>query len=1183
MPSVRKHKLARIFDDIFEESELGNIAMAEERDCKRKSDNSDSRAGATLHHRQWKRRKANIQSSSIPSDLYHTSVAHGVQGDEHHCDSCGDQSRLYCIQCSSQRTSSTACTVQATSCPYEMCTPAATVPLHSVPLNNSNLERYALLMEKLRADARNVLVPMGNRNVLMPIVHRDALLDAEDDTDYLDDYLAESPHDMLMNNDTIVEPGLDQMVIQGTETFKTDYSALMTKFITRFKANLGPEAAYVEPFHLELKEDSTWFSSAKHQLAPRQVTRAKESAIDKFIDKALASDLIEESQASSWSQPHLTPKNNGDWRFCVDYRYLNENSKSLGWPLPNIRQMLERIGACKPKFFAVLDLTQGYYQTSISVESRPLTAFRTSKGLYQWKRLPMGLKGAPSYFQHAMQSKVLGGLLQSICEVYLDDIIVYAQTEQELLQNLKQVFARLEQYNITLNPAKVRVGLTSVEYVGHKIDNEGLSFSDEKREDVWKTPLPMTKRPLKQFLGLCVQFKDHVRNYSTLVAPLHSLLPSYSKKDANQQVLWTEETRKAFADTQKAVNECPKIFFQDPNAPVYLHTDASNYGIGGYLFQIIDGKETPIMFLSKGLNKTERKWSVYEKEGYAIFYSFMKMEHLLRDSKFLLRTDHQNLTFINTDLRDKVKRWKLAIQHFDFDVEHIKGELNIEADGFSRLIENTDGEPREFVVQNTINALRTVRPEMERLPTAIYHKIKQFHNATIGHHGVERTLKKIQESDMTWERMRKDVKKFIENCPCCQKMSALKPLIHTRPFTLASYSPFDRICVDTIGPLPKDVDSDSEYILVIVDAFSRFVKLYSVKDTSAKAALNSLIDWVGMFGIPSEMVSDNGTQFANELIECFLATIGTTNAKIHAYSKEENGMVERANKEVNRHLRTLVYNRKVKNKWATYLPLAQRIMNASVHYTLGVSPAQLVFGNAVRLDRNLLPTAPLLHSDKANVYLESLLDAQREIVQIELRNQIETDQFYIATRGGNHPITEFPINSYVLVNYESNDHRPPSKLHTFLRGPLRIVNRNGPIYTLENLVKNKLEDFHIKLLHPFKFDAALVDPMEVAQHDEDHFGIVDVLNHRFTSERQNRQDLEFLIQFEDDPTPIWQPWSADIRDNEQIHAYLNRTHMRKFIPIKYTYPRDHPLYEKPEPRRASSPQIRKKRRKFGKY
>ena len=476
--------------------------------------------------------------------------------------------------------------------------------------------------------------------------------------------------------------------------------------------------------------------------------------------------------------------------------------------------------------------------------------------------------------------------------------------------------------------------------------------------------------------------------------------------------------------------------------------------------------------------------------------------------------------------------------------------------------------------------MRQRLPEVERLPVEVYTRIQQFHSAAVDHHGVEKTLQKLKDADLVWEGMRADVKRFIERCPCCQKMSVLKPLIHTQPFTLASYSPFDRICVDTIGPLPIDNDSGMEYILVIIDAFSRFVKLYAIKDTTARSALQGLIDWVGMFGIPTEMVSDNGTQFANELIEHFLGTLGTTNAKIQAYSKEENGLVERANKEVNRHLRTLVYNKKVKSKWSTYLPLVQRIMNASVHNTLGVSPAQIVFGNAVRLDSNLLPTRPIMHSSKVHEYLEGLLETQKDIMQIALRNQMESDQFHIATRGGKKGITEFPINSYVLVNYEGNEHRPPSKLHTFLRGPLRIVNRNGPIYTLENLVKNKLEDFHIKLLHPFEFDAALVDPQEVAQHDEDQFGIVRVLNHRFSSRRQSRQDLEFLVEFEDSTTPIWQPWSADIRENEQIHAHLAKNQMRKFIPIKYTYPRDHPEYEKPSREVITR---RKKRRKFGTY
>jgi hypothetical protein len=210
--------------------------------------------------------------------------------------------------------------------------------------------------------------------------------------------------------------------------------------------------------------------------------------------------------------------------------------------------------------------------------------------------------------------------------------------------------------------------------------------------------------------------------------------------------------------------------------------------------------------------------------------------------------------------------------------------------------------------------------------------------------------------------------------------------------------------------------------------------------------------------------------------------------------------------------------------------------------------------------------------------------AQQEIIEIALRNQSDRDQFHIAKNGGKD-ITEFPINSYVLVNYEGDGHKPPSKLHTFLRGPLRIVNRSGPIYTLQNLVTNKLEDFHVKLLHPFKFDTTEVNPTEVAQHDEDYFEIDAVEQHRFLSNKRRRSDLEFLIRFQGDQQPVWQPWSIDIGKSEKIHTYLQDNNMRKYIPQQFTYPRDHPLYEKPVRRKnpVQEDQPKKKRRKRSSY
>ena len=321
---------------------------------------------------------------------------------------------------------------------------------------------------------------------------------------------------------------------------------MIKEHASRFRSSLTSEAARLKAFELELQPESNWHTSKNNKLPTRLQSLNKRNATREFVKNALETGLIEPSQAESWSQIHLTPKSGGKWRFCVDYRYLNKETQSMGWPLPNIKQMLERIGEKKPKFFAVLDLTQGYYQMAISKKSRLLTAFRTSEGLFQFKRLPMGLKSAPAYFQAAMQQTVLADMLYQICEVYLDDIIVYAETEDELLKNLSKVFSRLEQYNITLNPEKVKIGLQSVEYVGHVIGKDGLSFSQEKIKDILATPKPETHKQMKSFLGLCVQFKDHIDKYSDIVKPLHLMIPNYKTSTANQRLKWTLETEAFF-------------------------------------------------------------------------------------------------------------------------------------------------------------------------------------------------------------------------------------------------------------------------------------------------------------------------------------------------------------------------------------------------------------------------------------------------------------------------------------------------------------------------------------------------------------------------------------------------------------------------------------------------------------
>jgi hypothetical protein len=212
---------------------------------------------------------------------------------------------------------------------------------------------------------------------------------------------------------------------------------LCNKYRTVFSRTLRKEAAKVPPLKLEI-DDKAWnkFSMENH---PRPLSHPKQEVLRQHIDKMITSGVIETSTASRVSQVHLVPKPGTDplaYRFCVDYRQLNGCLKTLGWTIPNIKQMFERLGNKKSKFFAVLDLTDEYHQMPLILESREYAAITTFRGIYQPQRVWMGLKTAAAYFQKTI-SEILKGLIYVAYEAYIDDIIIYGETEEEFLSNLE--------------------------------------------------------------------------------------------------------------------------------------------------------------------------------------------------------------------------------------------------------------------------------------------------------------------------------------------------------------------------------------------------------------------------------------------------------------------------------------------------------------------------------------------------------------------------------------------------------------------------------------------------------------------------------------------------------------------------------------------------------------------------
>ena len=832
-------------------------------------------------------------------------------------------------------------------------------------------------------------------------------------------------------------------------------------------------------------------------------------------------------------------------------------------------------------------MTSGYHQASISADSQRFTAFITFMGIFSWLRVPMGLKGAPPYFQHGLATVVLAGLLYIILELYLDDSLLYAKTEAELLKNLRTLFTRFRTHNITLNPDKCELGSQEIEFLGHQISATGISFCDDKLDGIRNFPTPKTAGDLKSFLGLANYFRDHIHNHSMIVEPLQRMIDGYSKKARSQKLDWTPTNVKAFEDIKNAISNCQKLYYVDPNARLHLHTDASDYGIGAYLFQIVDGVKYPIRFISKSLNKTQLNWSVPEKEMYAIVFALDKLQHLLRDTDFTLWTYHENLTRTYSTGSQKVLRWKLRIMEYSFDIHHIEGKLNIVADPFSRLCARNDSsvtgvsevlaalcfisDPTEYLTAleedmtaeiyfpelsspQALTAHEMFAPliENKRIPDSIYSIISRYHNSIVDHSGRDRTLRKIlRNATEAPPNIRAWVDKFIKQCPCCQKMSQLRIPIHTTPYSTATYRPMQRINIDTMGPFPVDEDGNA-HILVIIDTFTRWKELYAIKTTDAMSAFQSLLAYVGRYGCPQEILSDNGSQFVNSLITELVKVLGTEQITTIAYSKEENAMVERANKEVLRHLTAMVFDKLIERKWSKYLPLIQRILNSEVHENIGVSPADLLYGNAINLDRGiLLPFSTNYTNVELSKYTSDHLLAQNKLILISTERQKARDQVHFNSRSLLPP-TEFPINSFVLVSYPETrmGSRPPTKLHLNLKGPMRVVSFTGSNYKLLNLSNDSYEQVHIKRLKPFVFDPSRDNPTKISHRDTFEYIVEQILQHH--GDPKLKSGMDFLVRWKNlDPSAdLWLPWK-ELRNNPALHAYLRTHHMVKLIPKEF--------------------------------
>ena len=427
-----------------------------------------------------------------------------------------------------------------------------------------------------------------------------------------------------------------------------------------------------------------------HQWVQNEIETLERAGVITKSMSPWASPIVVVPKKSQHGEP---PKK----RFCIDFRKINNlqqavitEGKSKGClslvPLPKIDEMYAKLKGTK--FFSTIDLQSGHYHIALGKDSRAKTAFVTPFGKYELLQVPFGLAQAPAYFQHLM-NQVLDNC--SFAMTYLDDIIIFSETEEQHLAHIEEIFKRLEAADLKMKRSKCDFFKKHIHYLGHLISADGIWPLKDKLDSICDMPAPSNSKEVKQFLGLVGYYRKFVPCFAALSRPL-------SKLTCKDKVFeWTKECKKAFATLKEKLCAQPILQYADTTKGYTLYTDASKYGWAGVLTQlhtpIIDGKtittDHPVAYVSSLFRGSQINWAALMKEAYAIYMSVKKLSFYLTDAEVLLKSDHLPLKkFLQKNtLNNKVNNWAMELKAFNIKFQHVSGKTNILADTLSRLVD----------------------------------------------------------------------------------------------------------------------------------------------------------------------------------------------------------------------------------------------------------------------------------------------------------------------------------------------------------------------------------------------------------------------------------------------------------------------------------------------------------------
>uniref|UniRef100_A0A3B1J038 ribonuclease H n=1 Tax=Astyanax mexicanus TaxID=7994 RepID=A0A3B1J038_ASTMX len=445
------------------------------------------------------------------------------------------------------------------------------------------------------------------------------------------------------------------------------------------------------------------------RLPYRRVPPAHYQKLRQVLSEMEEQGIIQKSVSEFASPLVMVWKKDGGLRLCTDFRLLNARTVKDAHPLPHQSDCLAALGG--NVLFSTMDLTSGFYNIPMCDQDKKYTAFTTPAGLYEYNRMAQGLSNSPASFMRMMLS-IFGDLNFSSLLCYLDDLLVFAQSEEQALERLQLVFQRLREHNLRLNPKKCYLMRTSVKFLGHIIDKKGVLVDPAKVEVI----TAMTKqnlmepdgctpsvRRIRSFLGMVFYYQHFIPNCSSLAKPLFALTSGQKRRKKADRTGkapgtfrklkssdWSTDCDEAFNSLKEKLLNCVVLAHPDFSRPFLLSVDASLDGLGAVLSQVPANEDQarPVAFASKTLSQSQKRYPAHRLEFLALKWSVCeKFSHWLKGHSFTVWTDNNPLTYIMTKpkLDACEQRWVAKLAPYSFDLRYIPGRKNIVADALSRV------------------------------------------------------------------------------------------------------------------------------------------------------------------------------------------------------------------------------------------------------------------------------------------------------------------------------------------------------------------------------------------------------------------------------------------------------------------------------------------------------------------